>query len=69
MKYIRCEDDKGVTVINLLNVDLISISSDDPEIVRIKFKNDLYTLVVMCKLWLIKLYGGEQINILLERPL
>ena len=44
MKYIRYEDDKGVTVINLLNVDLISISSDDPEIVRIKLKNDLYAL-------------------------
>lgn len=44
MKYIRYEDDKGVTVINLLNADLISISSDDLEIVRIKFKNDLCTL-------------------------
>lgn len=44
MKYIRYEDDKGVAVINLLNVDLISISSDNPEIIRIKFKNDLYAL-------------------------
>jgi hypothetical protein len=44
MKYIRYEDDKGVTVINLLNVDLISICSDDLEIIRIKFKNDLYAL-------------------------
>lgn len=44
MKYIRYQDNRGVAVMNLSNVDLISISGDDPEIVRIKIKNDLYAL-------------------------
>lgn len=31
MKYIRYQDGKGIAVMNLSNVDLISISGDDPE--------------------------------------
>lgn len=44
MKCIRYQDDRGIAVMNLSNAELISISGDDPEIVRIKFKNDLYAL-------------------------